>query len=370
MTRSSVLVAALVIAACGSNSPGNSSSGAGGGASGAAKPTSSASGADLTGAGATFPNPIYSRWFDEYSKKTGVKINYQPIGSGGGIKQLQEQTVDFGASDAPMTDAEMAGAKGGPVLHVPTVVGVVVVAYNLPGLAQPIKLTGSLVAGIFQGQITKWNDTRLAAVNPGVTLPNADILVVHRSEASGTTYVFSDYLSSVSAAWKASPGKGKELQWPVGLGAKGNDGVSAQIKQTTGAVGYVELAYVTQNHLTAALLQNAAGSFVAPAASAATAAAEAAASKLPVASDYRVSIVNSPGAQTYPIASFTWLLLYKNQTDATKAKKLADFVHWALTDGQHDAPALDYAPLPATLAARLTARVDSLARTAATASPR
>ena len=357
MVRWSVLIALAAAAACGSN---NSGAGSGGSASGGA-PASRATGADLTGAGATFPNPIYSRWFDEYSHKAGVKINYQPIGSGGGIKQLQEQTVDFGASDAPMTDAEMAGAKGGPVLHVPTVVGVVAVAYNLPSLARPIKLTGSLVAGIFQGQITKWNDTRLAAVNPGVTLPSADILVVHRSEASGTTYVFSDYLSSVSAAWKASPGKGKELQWPVGLGAKGNDGVSAQIKQTIGAIGYVELAYVTQNHLASALLQNSAGNFVAPAASAATAAAEAAAAKLPANSDYRVSIVDSPGAQTYPITSFTWLLLYKNQTDAVKAKKLADFVHWALTDGQRDAPALDYAPLPATLAARLTARVDSLA---------
>jgi phosphate transport system substrate-binding protein len=356
-------IAALVAAACSSNNSGNGSSASSGA-------SSSSSGANLTGAGATFPNPIYARWFSEYAQKTGVKINYQPIGSGGGIKQLSEQTVDFGASDAPMTDAEMAGAKGGPILHVPTVVGVVALAYNLPGLAKPLKLTGSIVAGMFLGQITKWNDTRLAAINPGVTLPNTDILIVHRAEASGTTYVFSDYLSSVSAAWKTSPGKGKELQWPVGLGAKGNDGVTAQIQQTVGAVGYVELAYVTQNHLTAALLQNSSGNLVAPAASAATAAADAAAANLPANSDYRVSIVNSAGAQTYPITSFTWLLLYKHPTDAAKAKQLVDFVHWALTDGQRDAPALDYAPLPATLAARLTAAVDSLASAAAAPSAR
>ena len=365
MTRWPVLIALLAAAACGSN---NSSSGAGASAAGSA-PASRTSGADLTGAGATFPFPIYSRWFSEYATNTGVKINYQQIGSGGGIRQLQEQTVDFGASDAPMTDEEMAAAKGGPVLHFPTVVGVVAVAYNLPGLSQPLKLDGSTLAGIFAGKITKWNDPRIAAVNPGVTLPNTDILVVHRAEASGTTYVFSDYLSSVSAGWKTSPGKGKELQWPVGLGAKGNDGLTAQIKQTAGAVGYVELAYVKQNGLTAALLQNSAGQFVAPAASAATAAADAAAAKFAANSDYRVSIVNSPGAQTYPIVSFTWLLVYKNQTDAAKVKKLADFMHWAFTDGQHDAAALDYAPLPASLAARLTARADSLAAGAAGTAP-
>jgi phosphate transport system substrate-binding protein len=368
VTRRSVLIALVTAAACGSNSSGGgagASASAGGGA-----PASRATGADLTGAGATFPYPIYSRWFSEYATKAGVKINYQPIGSGGGIKQLQEQTVDFGASDAPMTDAELAAAKGGPVLHFPTVVGVVALAYNLPGMTQPIRLTGSTVAGIFSGKITKWNDSRIAAVNPGVTLPSTDILVVHRAEASGTTFVFSDYLSSVSAAWKASPGTGKELQWPVGLGAKGNDGVTAQIKQTAGAIGYVELAYVKQNGMTAALLQNSAGQFVAPAAAAATAAADAAAAKFAANSDYRVSIVNAPGAETYPIASFTWLLVYKNQPDASKAKKLADFMHWAFTDGQRDAGALDYAPLPASLAARLTARADSLAGGMVTASAR
>ncbi|HEX8942220.1 MAG TPA: phosphate ABC transporter substrate-binding protein PstS [Gemmatimonadaceae bacterium] len=324
---------------------------AGGGGSG---------GVDLTGAGATFPNPIYAKWFHDYAAKTGVRINYQSIGSGGGIRQLQEQTVDFGASDAPMSDSEMVRAKGGPILHIPTVVGVVAVAYNLPGLAQPIKLTGSLVADIFLGKVTKWNDSRIAAVNAGAALPAKDILVVHRSEGSGTTYVFSDYLSAVSPMWKSGPGRGKGLQWPVGLGGKGNEGVSGQIKQTPGAVGYVELAYVKPNGLSVALIQNADGQFVAPAADAATAAADAAAAKLPPNTDYRVSIVNSPGAQTYPIASFTWLLVYKNQPDPIKAKKLTDFIRWALSDGQKDAAALDYAPLPASLASRLTTRLDSL----------
>jgi phosphate transport system substrate-binding protein len=319
-----------------------------------------ATGADLTGAGATFPAILYSKWIADYAAKTGVKINYQPIGSGGGIKQLQEQTVDFGASDAPMNDTELASAKGGPVMHIPMVAGVVAIAYNLPQLKQPLKLTGALVADIFGGRITKWNDSRIAAVNPGVTLPATDILVVHRSEGSGTTYIFSDYLSGVSSAWKDHPGKGKELQWPVGLGAKGNEGVSAQVKQTPGSVGYVELAYAKQNNLSTALLQNAAGKFVPPSAEAATAAVQSAADKLPAATDYRISIVNSPGADSYPITSLTWLLVYQRPTDATKAKKLADFIRWALTNGGSDATALDYAPLPQSLVTKLTTRLDSV----------
>jgi len=318
-------------------------------------------GADLTGAGATFPNPIYSKWFAEYAAKTGIRINYQPIGSGGGIRQLSERTVDFGASDAPMSDAEMAGAKGGPILHVPTVVGVVAIAYNLPSLAQPIRLTGPLVADIFLGRITKWNDSRIAAVNPGVNLPAQDVLVAHRTDGSGTTYIFTDYLASVSPLWKSGPGMGKEVQWPVGLGGKGNDGVAGLIKATPGAVGYVELAYVKQNDLAAALLQNAAGQFVPPSAASATAAAEGAVAKAPANTDFRLSIVNSPGAQTYPIVSFTWLLLYRTQPDTAKARKLTDFVRWALTDGERDATALDYAPLPAALVSALERRLDSIA---------
>jgi phosphate transport system substrate-binding protein len=316
---------------------------------------------DLTGAGATFPYPIYSKWFAEYAAKTGVKINYQSIGSGGGIKQLSEQTVDFGASDAPMSDSDLAKAKGGAVLHIPTVVGVVAIAYNVSGVTEPLKLTGDVLADIFLGKITKWNDSRIAALNAGAALPATDILVVHRSDGSGTTFIFSDYLSAVSAAWRASPGKGKELQWPAGLGAKGNEGVAGQVKQTPGAIGYIELAYANQNALRTALLRNAAGQYVAPSAAGATAAAAAAIDNLPATTDYRISIVNAGGAEAYPIASFTWLLVYEHMPDARKAKQLADFVKWALTDGERDAAALDYAPLPDALAQRLAARVDSIA---------
>jgi phosphate transport system substrate-binding protein len=319
------------------------------------------SGTALTGAGATFPYPLYSKWFSEYAAKTGVKINYQPIGSGGGIQQLSQQTVDFGASDAPMTDSEMVKAKGGPIMHIPMTLGVVAIAYNLPGLTQPLRLTGSLVADLFLGTITKWNDPRIAAVNPGVTLPASDVLVVHRTDGSGTTFIFSDYLSSVSPAWMRGPGKGKQLQWPVGLGGKGNEGVAGQLKQSAGAIGYVELAYAVQNKMATAVLKNADGQFVAPSPEGATAAAAGAIAKLPPTSDYRVSIVNAPGAAAYPIASFTWLLVYRNPPDAAKAKILSTFVHWALTEGQNDAASLAYAPLPPALVSRLMPRVDSIA---------
>jgi phosphate transport system substrate-binding protein len=269
--------------------------------------------------------------------------------------------VDFGASDAPMSDSEMVKAKGGPVFHIPSVVGVVAIAYNLPGLTQPLKLSGPIVADIFLGKITKWSDSRIAALNAGVALPSSDILVVHRSEGSGTTYVFSDYLSAVSPAWKSGPGKGKELQWPVGLGERGNDGVAGQIKQTPGAMGYVEMAFVKQNRLTAALLQNAAGQFVLPSDEGATAAADAAIAKLPANTDYRVSIVNSAGPTAYPISSLTYLLVYQHMTDAAKAKTLSDFIKWALTKGQQFASPLDYAPLPSSMVPKLLARADSVA---------
>ncbi len=318
------------------------------------------SGADLTGAGATFPYPLYSKWFSEYPAKTGVKINYQPIGSGGGIRQFLEGTVDFGATDAPMSDEELSKLTA-PAYHIPTVIGVIAIAYNLPELTQPLKLTGPLVAEIFLGKVTKWNDPRIASLNAGAKLPTSDILVVHRSEGSGTTYIFTQYLSTVSPAWKSGPGTGKELQWPVGLGAKGNESVTGQVKQTPGAVGYIELAYAKQSRLPTALLQNAAGQFVAPSADAATAAAESAVGKLPPNTDYRVSIVNSPGASAYPIISFTWLLVPTKPVNATKGKKLADFLRWALNEGQKDAAALDYAPLPASLVSRLMPRIDSIA---------
>jgi phosphate transport system substrate-binding protein len=335
--------------------------------SGATPTASSSSGADLTGAGATFPQPIYTKWISEYAAKNHVRINYQAIGSGGGIKQLSEQTVDFGASDAPMSDAEMTGTKGGAVYHIPTVVGVVALAYNLPDVTAPLKLTGPVLADIFLGKITKWNDTRIAALNAGAKLPAKDILVVHRTEGSGTTFIFTDYLGSVSPAWKSGPGVGKEVQWPTGLGAKGNDGVAGQIKQTVGTIGYVELAYAKQNKLTTAQLENAEKKFVSPDAASATAAAEAAVAKLPANSDFRVSIVNSAGANTYPITSFTWLLLYQHMPDAAKAKKLTDFVRWALTDGQAEVASLDYAPLPASMIPKLTARLDSISAAGAAA---
>jgi phosphate transport system substrate-binding protein len=329
------------------------------GSAGATTTTSaSSSGVDLNGAGATFPQPIYYKWFSDYAAKTGVKINYQSIGSGGGIRQLSEGTVDFGATDTPMSDDEMSKAKAGPIMHIPTVLGAVVITYNVPGLTQPLKLTGPVIADIFGGKITKWNDPRIATLNPGVGLPATDILVVHRSEGSGTTFVFSDYLAAVSPAWAKAPGKGKELQWPVGIGAKGNEGVAGQVKQTPGTIGYVELAYARQNRLPYANIRNAAGQFVEPTIQSVTSAAEGNLSKTPP--DYRVSIVNAPGASSYPISSYTWLLVYRNQTDSVKGKKLKDFLKWALTDGEQSAASLDYAPLPGAISQRLATRIDSI----------
>ena len=316
-------------------------------------------GAALTGAGATFPYPIYSKWFADYATSTGVKINYQSIGSGGGIRQLTEGTVDFGASDAPMSDAELARAKG-PILHFPTVIGAVVITYNLPGIDKPLRLTGDAIAKLFAGKITKWSDSRIAALNPGVSLPNKDVLVVHRSDGSGTTYIFSDYLSAVSPAWASAPGKGKELSWPVGIGAKGNEGVAGQVKQTDGAIGYTELAYAKQNHLATAAVENAVGEYVEPTIASATAAGAGISAKLPASTDFRISIVNAPGSGAYPISSFTWLLVPRTIASAKKQKQLTDFLRWYLTKGEASAASLDYAPLPQTLVATLTSRVDSI----------
>lgn len=314
---------------------------------------------DLTGAGATFPYPLYSKWFADYAAKTGVKINYQSIGSGGGIRQLSEGTVDFGASDSPMKDEDIAKAKG-PVLHIPTVLGAVAVTYNVPEVTTQLKLTGPVLADIFAGKIKKWNDAQIASLNAGIKLPATDILVVHRSDGSGTSFVFTDYLSTVSKTWAAGPGRGKEVPWPVGLGGKGNEGVAGQVKQTPGGIGYVELAYAKQNNLPFAAIQNAAGKFVAPSPGGMTAAAAAVAAKLPANTDYRLSIVNAPGADAYPISSFTWILVYEQQADSVKAKKLIDFLHWALTDGESQATSLDYAPLPASMSAQLQTRLNSI----------
>jgi phosphate transport system substrate-binding protein len=294
----------------------------------------------ITGAGATFPFPIYSKWFSDYNKlHPEVQINYQSIGSGGGIKQITEKTVDFGASDAPLTDEELSKAPG--IQHIPTVLGAVVIVYNAPGLTG-LKLTPETLAGIFLGKITAWNDPVLAKENPGAKFPSGSITVAHRSDGSGTTAVFTDYLAKVSPEWKAGPGAGKSVNWPVGLGGKGNEGVTGIVKQTEGSIGYVELAYANQNKLSVAELRNHDGKYV----KASLETVSAAAAGVPMPDDYRVSITNAAGPTAYPISSFTYLLVYRDQTDATKGAPLLHFLWWAAHDGQKSAPALDYAPLP------------------------
>ncbi len=312
---------------------------------------------DLTGAGSSFAAPIYNKWADAYAKKTGVRINYQSVGSGAGIRQISEMTVDFGATDGPMTDAQMAQAKGGPILHIPTVIGAVAISYNLPSVKQHLKMTGPLLADIYLGKVTKWNDARIKALNPGVALPDKGIVVVHRSDGSGTTYIVTDYLSNVSSGWANGPGKSTAISWPVGLGAKGNEGVAGQVRQIEGAIGYVELAYVLTNHMTYCVLQNKDGKYVAPSLEGATAAAAGTAAKLPANSDFRVSIVNSPGAASYPISSFTWILMYRHQANAAKGKKLVDFIDWAMNNGDSEAASLQYATLPNNMKAMVLKRL-------------
>ena len=333
---------------------------AGGGDSSDTGRQSSGGGADLTGAGATFPYPLYSKWASVYRAETGVQINYQSLGSGAGVNQISEGTVDFGASDGPMSDAELAKARHGQIIHIPTILGAVVVTYNLPGVTQPLRLTPEVVADIFLGRITKWNDPRIAAENAGVNLPNSNILVVHRSDGSGTTYVFTDYLSAVSPAWAAGPGRGKAVAWPVGLGGRGNEGVAAQVQQTPGALGYVELAYAVQNRQPVASIRNSSGNFVAPSISSITAAAAGVADTLSADTDYRISIVNPPGADAYPISSFTWILVYAQQRDPVKGRKLVDFLRWAVTSGQQHAAALHYAPLPAGIVSGVQKKLDAI----------
>ena len=312
----------------------------------------------LQGAGASFPNPLYQKWMSEYGKmKPNVKLDYQSIGSGGGIKQLKEQTVDFGASDAPMKDEDLKSAPG-EVLHVPTVLGAVVITYNLEGVSHPLRFSAEVLADIFLGKIKKWNDPKIAADNSGVTLPSTDITVVHRSDSSGTSAVFTDYLSKVSAEWKEKVGAGTSPSWPIGLGQKGNEGVTGQVKQTPNTVGYVELAYAVQNKLPVAQIKNASGNFITPSIDAVTAAASGSLATTP--EDLRVSITNAAGADAYPISSYTYILVYKAQKDAAKGKALVDFLWWGIHDGEGFAKDLQYAPLPADIVKRAEAKINSV----------
>lgn len=309
----------------------------------------------INGAGATFPYPIYSKWFDEYVKvDSSVRFNYQSIGSGGGQKQILAETVDFGASDGPMSDANLAKAPR-KLLHIPTVAGADVLTYNLPGNPQ-LKVDGPTIVDIFMGKITKWNDPRLAQQNPGVNLPDEDIVVVHRSDGSGTTFIWVDYLSSVSKEWESKVGRGTSVNWPAGLGGKGNEGVAGQVKQLPGAVGYVELAYAVQNKLPYAHVKNSAGNYVAPTLDSITEALATA--KIP--EDFRFSMVNPPGDKAYPIAGCTWLLVYQEQKDAAKGKKLVEFLNWAIDKGEAMAESLNYAPLPASVRQRVLERIKTI----------
>jgi phosphate transport system substrate-binding protein len=302
----------------------------------------------LTGAGATFPYPMYSKWFNEYHKKDpNIEINYQSIGSGGGIRQVTEGTVDFGASDGPMTDEQLKAYQdkhGFPVLHFPTVLGGVVPTYNIPGVSAELKFTPEALAGIYLGKITKWNDPAITGPNPGVSLPDNDIVVIHRSDGSGTSYIWTDYLSRVSSEWKDKVGKSTSVNWPVGLGGKGNEGVSGLVKQTPNSVGYVELIYAIQNTMPYGSVKNSSGVFIRADLASVTAAAAGAAKNMPA--DFRVSITDAPGKTAYPISSFTWLLIPSKFPDASKRNAVKGFVKWMLADGQNYTEALSYAKLP------------------------
>lgn len=312
----------------------------------------------LNGAGATFPYPLYSKWVSSYEAVAPtVRINYQSIGSGGGIRQVTEKTVDFGASDAPMSD-EQLGKAPAPLVHIPTTLGAVVVTYNVPGVAAGLKLTQEAVAGIFLGEITRWNDPKLVGDNPGVTLPDQAIAVVHRTDGSGTTAVFTQYLSAISPVWKEKVGAGTSVSWPVGLGGKGNEGVAGQIKSTAGALGYVELAYAMQSGLTSAQIRNQAGQFVTASVESISAAAAGTVASLP--DDFRVSIVDAGGEQSYPISAYTYLLVYADNPDAAKGNAIAQFLWWALHEGQAQCVPLHYAPLPAEVVAKVEGRIKGL----------
>jgi phosphate transport system substrate-binding protein len=304
----------------------------------------------LNGAGATFPYPMYSKWFSEYHKlHPEIEINYQSIGSGGGIRQVLAGTVDFGASDGPMTNEQLAQAKV-KILHIPTVLGAVVPAYNIPGVSGEVKFTPEVLAGIFLGKITSWNDAAIASANPGVKFPAQPIVVIHRSDGSGTTFIFTDYLSKVSSEWQSQVGSATSVKWPVGLGGKGNEGVAGMIRQMQGGIGYIELIYAVQNKIPYGSVKNAAGNFVKASLDSVTAAA-ASAPKMPA--DFRVSITNVPGKDAYPVSSFTWLLIPEKAKDAAKGKIISDFLTWMVDDGQKMTADLSYAPLPGSVASKV-----------------
>ena len=333
MKRTIIVLIAVFLVACGRSETSSTAS---------TSPAKSGGSHIINGAGATFPYPIYSKWFTEYGKQNpDVRINYQSIGSGGGIRQLVAQTIFFGATDGPMTDEQLKSAPG-PILHFPTVLGGVVPIYNLEGVTQPLRFTGQTLAGIYMGKITKWNDPAIAKTNPGVKLPAADITVVHRSDGSGTTYIFVDFLSKVSPDFKQKVGVATSVSWPAGVGAKGNEGVSGLVKQSPGAIGYVELIYSVQNKIPYGAVQNKAGEFVIASLESVTAAAAAAS----MPDDFRVSITNADGKGAYPISSFTWILMYENPKDKQNARIMVDFMKWALAEGQKLASELGYAPLP------------------------
>jgi phosphate transport system substrate-binding protein len=316
---------------------------------------------DINGAGATFPYPIYSKWFNEYAQQhSNVKINYQSIGSGGGIRQVTAGTVDFGASDGPMSDAQLAEAKGHGVniVHIPTVLGAVVPVYNLPGVTAELKFSQDAIAGIYLGKITKWNDPYIAKENPGVKLPDTSILVVHRSDGSGTTYIFTDWLSKVSPEWKDKVGKNTSVSWPVGVGQKGNEGIAGMVRQAPGSFGYVELIYAVQNHMQFGMVRNHDGKFLKASTEGVTAAAAANAKMIPA--DYRVSITDAPGAESYPISSFTWLLIPNPAKDGAKGAAIKGFLYWMLDHGEGEAAAMTYAPLPKAVSDRVRQTIGML----------
>jgi phosphate transport system substrate-binding protein len=320
--------------------------------------TLSAAAQQLNGAGGTFPNPIYQKWFSEYAAShPGVQINYQAVGSGAGIRQASQGLVDFGASDGPMTDQQMSEAKV-KLFHIPTVLGGVVPAYNLPGVSAQLKFTGDVIADIYLGQITNWNDGRIKALNPGVNLPDHQILPVYRSDGSGTTYIFTDYLSKMSPAFQEKVGKGTSVRWVLGVGQKGNEGVAGMVRNSPYAFGYVELIYALQNKMPFGLVKNAAGKFVQASPETVTAAAAGAAKSMP--NDFRVSITNAPGADAYPISSFTWLLIPLHSADPKKGEVLKDFLHWMLEHGEDEATSLDYAPLPKTVQMKVAGAINYL----------